>query len=671
MGNRIVISESQYSRLFLNEQNDDYEKDLEEEKKRLSTEFKNMTKIEKMRYIFPDLYNNGWGDEMFWSVTYDLLTPKLQKIIDYGQDLSNDYITHNPNSKDGKEFELFIRDIATPEEWMKIYPKTMGNIFDPKNDKENFKDIKKNWGDATALEIEMFMMGANSIEDFKGDMSVEAKKVKGEYDYWEKYYDDISDKQQEEENIRRVEDAEERHKLEVELGEYDYNSPYYIAPWKKMGFKDEAEYYRWWNDEGEYSYAAAIKSIPSLVAKGIYNIFECGELEGIDYFHCIMGNASIAVSLVPILGQIGSAIIDAVDAVVYIGEASVESHIGTFYLLTGDIDKAKEHQKEALIKLGWAGLSALGIIPGVTEARAVFRAGPKVLKSSDNIVKELAKKNVKKMDPKEFDEIVTRNTKDLNKHDKKRVKDVMDELSNTKIKDELIDVQKAVVNFNKFSDEFMKANKLTQYQYSAFINSKSFKKLMNKHGGDFYKAIKDKTIRDVVTTFLLQAGITTGIVVGVDQLEKTKEERLKKDAAAGNIASMVKLEGYDWPTTRDVVFMSDKTQPENEKLKQAWMKGWRPWPKGEEPTEENIFKTGIQWLLNNPYYQTEKFKEQFKGYGGNDERQIAPEDPNERKEGVMYYRDQNHLDAFENVDDDITDEELDKAANALKAFIPA
>ena len=30
MGNRIVITESQYSRLFLNEQNDDYEKDWEE-----------------------------------------------------------------------------------------------------------------------------------------------------------------------------------------------------------------------------------------------------------------------------------------------------------------------------------------------------------------------------------------------------------------------------------------------------------------------------------------------------------------------------------------------------------------------------------------------------------------------------------------------------------------
>ena len=546
----------------------------------------------------------------------------------------------------------------------------MGNIFDPKNDKENFKDIKKNWGDATALEIEMFMMGANSIEDFKGDMSVEAKRVKGEYDYWEKYYDDISDKQQEEEDIRRSEASEERHKEEMELGKYDYNSPYYIPKWKQLGYKDEASYYRWWNDEGEYSYGAALSSIPKIIGKGIYSIFDCGELEGIDYFHCVMGNASIAVSLVPILGTLASAVIDAVDAVVYIGESSIDKFQGDYYLITGETDKAKQEYKNSAINLGFAGLSALGIIPGVTEAKAVFKSGPKVLKASDNIIKELSEKNVKKMDPKEFDEIITKNTENLTKKEKTKVKEVMEELANPNVKDELMDIEKAVSEFNKFNDTFMKSNKLTQLQYASFINSSSFKKLLNKHGGNFYKAVKDNTIKDVIRTFLFQSGITTAIVGGVKGYEMTKEDRLKKDAAKGNIASMVKLEGYDWPTTRDNIFMSEKTIEDNEKLKQAWIKGWRPWPKGEKPTSENVSETSTQWLIENPKYQTKKFKEQFKGMGGeNTERLIAPEDPNKRKEGVLYYRNQKHKDAFENVDDDITDEEFDLNDEILRSFL--
>jgi hypothetical protein len=402
----------------------------------------------------------------------------------------------------------------------------------------------------------------------------------------------------------------------------------------------------------------------------IYNIFDCGEQNGIEYFHCVMGNASIVVSLVPVLGTLASAIIDAVDAVVYIGEANIDAYKGAYYLLSGNYEKSKEYGKEASIKLGFAGLSALGIIPGVTEARAVFKSGPKVLKASDNIIKELAEKGVQKMEPKEFEEIINRNAKNLNQKERKKVGEVMEELKNSKVADELLDVEKAVSEFNKFSDEFMKANKLTKLQYAAFINGSSFKKLMAKHGNDFYKAVNDNTIREVIKTFLIQLGISTAIVGGVKGYEMTKEERLKKDASKGNIASMVKLEGYDWPTTRDKIFMSDKTGEENGKLKQAWIKGWRPWPKGEKPTAENVSETSTQWLIENPKYQTKKFKEQFKGVGGeNTERLIAPEDPNERKEGVLYYRNQKHKDSFENADDDITDEEFDESDEILRSFL--
>jgi len=50
---------------------------------------------------------------------------------------------------------------------------------------------------------------------------------------------------------------------------------------------------------------------------------------------------------------------------------------------------------------------------------------------------------------------------------------------------------------------------------------------------------------------------------------------LEDDAEAGNISSIVKLEGFDWDQTKEI-FGSDGTEEDNILLKKAWKAGWRP-----------------------------------------------------------------------------------------------
>lgn len=648
MTRKIIISESQYRRVFLSEQNDftDFEK---KQIKSLSDNWKSMSKIEKMRYIFPDHFSNqGFGDEGFWAVTFEFLPEWLQRVIKYGQDLEDPYFDHEPNSQLGKYYENYVRQIATPEEWMKLYPYTMGKVFDPSNDKNKFKDIKSKWGSASARDIELLMIGANSIEDFdnfRGDMSVEAKKQGGEHDYWSDYYAGIAERQQEDYYKSLEEHNRLRWEEEKELAKA--NEPAWkrtIDPYTGKLFASADDYYAWIHGDGKYSIGAIVKDLPApirwatqfgagimLIADDpkaafnyVYSIFDCGEESGLEYFHCVMGNASMAISLVPVLGTLGSGIIDFVDAGVYFVEAGVDNVQGNYYLLTGDVDKAQKEFQDAAIKTGWGALSALGIIPGVTEAKLLFKAGDDVLKSADNIFKELGEKELKNVDPKEFNEILEKNTKHLSDTKKKQVGEVMEEMTNPKIREEVVDITKRVEDWNILSENIRKSNRLTKHQWNVFLNGSDFKKLMQKHGGDALKALRDKTIKELITTFTIQVSLTTVVVVGQKKIEGIKLERLKEDAAKGNISSIVMLEGYPWDKVKEA-FRSNGSGTDNDLLKKAWASGWRPWGidygtgKALQNPEDKDYEDGMLWLYRNEEYQTQTFKDELK-------KKFTPED---------------------------------------------
>jgi len=195
--------------------------------------------------------------------------------------------------------------------------------------------------------------------------------------------------------------------------------------------------------------------------------------------------------------------------------------------------------------------------------------------------------------------------------------EVMDELTNPNVRDELIDIASSIEDYNKYVDKFIKSNKITKHQYKVFLNSPDFKKLMQKHGGDFYKAMKSQTAREVLRTFLWQSGLMTVIQGSLWGYNTAKENRLEQDAAKGNIASIVKLAGFDWDVTKKI-FESSGSIEDNELLKKAWNEGWTPWGinyetgKAEKEPSESDVQFAKEWLKRHPEYQTNTFKENHK-----------------------------------------------------------
>jgi len=105
--------------------------------------------INRMRSTF-----HARDDEGFWSTEYEKLSPKEQKIHEYSSELKSGDRTHDPKSAEGKAFEAYAKKVASPEAWMKLMPQTMGQVFDPSNDPNKFKSIKKSWGNVTPEDIE-------------------------------------------------------------------------------------------------------------------------------------------------------------------------------------------------------------------------------------------------------------------------------------------------------------------------------------------------------------------------------------------------------------------------------------------------------------------------------------------------------------------------------------
>jgi AAA+ ATPase superfamily predicted ATPase len=129
-----------------------------------------------------------------------------------------------------------------------------------------------------------------------------------------------------------------------------------------------------------------------------------------------------------------------------------------------------------------------------------------------------------------------------------------------------------------------------------------------------------------------------------------------------DIRGLVEKEGFDWKNIK-LMFGSDGSEKDNDLLKKAWLKGWRP--------SEDIVKT-VDWFKNNPELQTTTFKKQYSNYLQNKvKREVAPIDPKERKEGVKYYHDQDIADYFEEQEKDttVTDEEQLRSNDILDILL--
>lgn len=281
--------------------------------------------------------------------------------------------------------------------------------------------------------------------------------------------------------------------------------------------------------------------------KTIYDVFDCSTIkpkedkdkswwdsivqsgdDWLDYGHCIVDNISMAVSVVPVIGTIASGVFDLLNSVVYLGEARYHSLKGGYLSLTGDYEGAKKQFKEGGMSLGFAGLSALGIIPGVSEFKALGKVSKGVIKNTDNILKELTKQSIKKgsknaEDIKKVNQVIEKYSKGMSTSEKKQLGELLDLLGNPKAFEEIKNMGK----FNDFTQKFMEWTGLKNYQLRTLIGSKDFNKILKNNGNDIYKALKSNETKKLISNIIAQ-GVSAVAMIGFSKWLENKIETLKK-----------------------------------------------------------------------------------------------------------------------------------------------
>jgi hypothetical protein len=280
---------------------------------------------------------------------------------------------------------------------------------------------------------------------------------------------------------------------------------------------------------GIYPWMGGEYELLKSLAKGVYSVFDCSvykkdksdsedekDINWLDYGHCIVDNVSMAVSVVPVIGTAASGILDLLNSVVYLGEAIHHSGKGEF--------------EEAGWALGFAGLSALGIWPGVTELRALTKASKGVMKNTDNILKELSEQGIKKgsnnpEDIKKVNQVIENYSKGLSDVEKKQLGEVIDILGHPQVKEGIENMGK----FNDFTKKFMLDFGLKKHQLKSLIGSKDFNKILKDNGGDIYKALNTNETKKLISNIKFQAGsaiLMGGAMATFNEYKKDKENQV-------------------------------------------------------------------------------------------------------------------------------------------------
>jgi hypothetical protein len=219
-----------------------------------------------------------------------------------------------------------------------------------------------------------------------------------------------------------------------------------------------------------YNVSDVLKNLPSDIGEWVYNIFDCGELKGGDYGHCLLDNASMAASSAPGIGTIVSAVFDLVNAFWYVGDAFVDAWNGEWLEAGSDV-------------LG-AGFSVLGIIPGITEADIILKIGKKSIGAGNKVMKEMIELGVDNVSPDKMKDLIAKHSKGLNEKQVKGVVIYFDAING--LKKQLPNVEK----FKKELEELIKKNGWTNRQMVELASTKDFKKWLRQNDNDILKALK-------------------------------------------------------------------------------------------------------------------------------------------------------------------------------------
>ena len=294
------------------------------------------------------------------------------------------------------------------------------------------------------------------------------------------------------------------------------------------------------------------------------------------YRHEILDVLAIAALAIPLAGPFVSGAIELTNASMYYKEG--DNFMGNLYVglafLPGGIQAFKA-------------VKGAGIIKGVDK---VTKEVALMQKTGENVTKEVLENKLKK---ELGEKVFVRSEKILNDY------------YSVILKSESTASQKAI---KEMSDLVSK----TPAYYKEYLKSSQLvEKLITKNGGDPYKAylayLRSVAGREAKIAALIYGGIVGGIKTYEVTTSEIRRANLETDAKKGNISSIVRLAGYDWNITREI-FGSDKSAEDNELLKKAWESGWRPY---EAKYRKDIKNPNLTPIAPDKEFWTQTFKDRL------------------------------------------------------------
>ena len=403
--------------------------------------------------------------------------------------------------------------------------------------------------------------------------------------------------------------------------------------------------------------------------KETLNVYEKGRsLLGIisdcasDY-HCILDVASIATLAIPGVGLIISSGLDFVNAAAY----------GIEGITADNKDDAYSSYIAGVLTL-FGGLYGGGVKQTKTLVTKASR-DPVVYKAADEISQKVSKvKNVKNLSDVDPTKKIL-NTGEIRKDISKIYKEVAEKYGLTDSQVLLThDILRSFGKVDsKLAAKYTKAlttieKKIGRANLIRVGKDKKFQKILLENNGDIVvslkkyikiRAQKEAIVEGTLFFLLVEAMEEPAVQAWIGESYRYIKYRKRED-----IRGLVEKEGYNWDATKNFFgsvttknadgtknddYSKEQSEKDNTLLKKAWLKGWRPWPKGVmEPTEKHR-EEAMTWLVRNPEYQTDEFKKVFTP-DREENRRVRPENPDDEELGVEYFDSEEELKAAQDSD---------------------
>jgi len=377
-------------------------------------------------------------------------------------------------------------------------------------------------------------------------------------------------------------------------------------------------------------------------------------------YHCVLDLLSIVSLAIPGVGLAVSAGLDFLNAGAYGLEGLTAKN-------TADRDAA--YLAGGLTMLG-------GILGGgIGQTRRIIKYGskkPKIFNYASDVMSTVQKefkgvKNLKSVKDKTKLAEIYKEAKQIHKMSDDDIKIAHDLLKYYKKLDPAI-----VKEYTKAMGELKKLSSVDKGNLIKLVRNESFQKLVKNSGNDILTSLKKYMSKVAKKEAVMEGALFIALTEVMEQpsVQKWIGEKYKMLMYSGrkDIRGLVEKEGYEWDGTKKVFGAVVKGTPEyskeqsgedNTKLKQAWLKGWRP---DKEP---------IEWLLKNPKYQTKGFKKSYGKYTGDDKvvRKVRPKDNKDVEDGVKYYDTEEELNKVNSMDDNVTEDEIETTGSIYEKYL--